>query len=308
MDYNTLLRDNFNYYVTNIEPFYFLLYTTTNKIILIDPTESNFAHLVGIKSASNRNMASMSAIDIYTYLKVNDNVKSIFYLINYERYKNNELTTNEMFVLQKNIHFIELFEYLIHFGAENNIKKKIKLVSKNINEFDSDYFFVYQYENGYKGYISIKGDDKSKFKFRFNSVMYRNDTINSTNYTITKIEKIQKELINIEELGDNGKLIISERYRNINVIKNVPKPPKPFALIENIEAINKKLQSNCVLKKGRYKKSSVQIELNGIEVEKNLEQKIKEINESREKQKIQSVDAVIQYIQDEYIGKVKYNA
>lgn len=117
-----ILEANFNYFVKNIEPYYFVLYTYQNKALVIEVKKSNFCHLIGYEKSNNVFYASKSGTELYELFR-NGKIKSLFDFIDRERFENNQLTLNELFIYNKSIHFISIFDSLINATKNTNIQK-----------------------------------------------------------------------------------------------------------------------------------------------------------------------------------------
>lgn len=117
--FETILEKNFNYFVKNIEPYYFILYTYQNKALVIDVKKSNFGHLIGYEKSSNILHASKSGTELYKLFR-DKKIKSLFDLIDKERFYSSQLTLNEIFIYNKVVNFIDIFDSLIN---TTNIQK-----------------------------------------------------------------------------------------------------------------------------------------------------------------------------------------
>lgn len=281
---NNILRENFEYFKANIEPYYFLLYNTKNQAIVVEVGKENLSHLLGIKKSSNALLASMNAFEVYNYLMDNENVSSVFEIVNYERYSTNQLSLEEEYILDKNIYFIDIFESFI---PEYDIRI-YKHIDTNVNEFKADYLHVKHYDIG-KGYLGIIGSSIDDYHF-FNSIRYDKDyEIKGVKYLITRIEKIPKKDFYLIE----DKIQFVKSRRNINNMKS-KKTKKNTGNIEYqkiLKYVNKKLPNGYEMKVGEFSKKSVQIYHNKKLLEPHFENKLHN----------QSTKEIVEYIIKEYV-------
>lgn len=251
MDLENILKTNFDYFQKEIKPFYFLLYTFDNSAIVISVGEDNLAHLLGSKKSTNIGVSNLYADEFYKQIQ-SGKIKSIFDLIDRERYLSHESTIEEVFILEKNIHFIELFQSLID-CVDLRIYRK-----QPGDDFDTDYLHIKKYEFA-NGYIGIKGSKENDYHF-FNSVIYEKyfTQAKGVPIKIKKVERILKKSFDVKSI----KMVPSKR--NVHNNKSVRKKVKKTVNYRKIlNEINKNLDKTLEMKLGCYGKNSIQIYKNG---------------------------------------------
>lgn len=161
--FESILEENFNYFVQNIEPYYFILYTYQNKALVIEVKKSNFGHLIGYEKSSNVLYSSKSGTELYKLFR-NGKIKSLFDFIDKERFENNQLTLDEFFIYNKVMNFIDIFDSLIN---TTNIRLYTKIPG---DDFNADYLQVKSFEHAI-GYLGIVGSGNNDYHY-FNSLLY----------------------------------------------------------------------------------------------------------------------------------------
>lgn len=278
-DFDNLLKENSNYFVNNIEPYFFLLYNIHNEAIVIKVHKSNFGHLIVHEKSSNILYSSMSGNKLYSSFK-NGKIKSLFDFIDEERFNNNELTLEENFIYQKNIIFIDIFESLLN---HVNLRLYRKIPG---DDFDTDYLHVKSYTNA-KGYVGIKGGENNDYHY-FNSIIHevnRNEIYRGIPYCIKNVEQIPKK--NFVE--SKYKFVKSKSHSEIKHKKKVSQNKK-FNFDKNKNLINKRLTNSFILKTGRYGKNSVQIYKNSECIENHFERI----------EGLHTTEQIIEYIKSHY--------
>lgn len=160
-----LIYENYLYSKNNILPFYILIYTHQG-VIVVDSSEVNLFHLLGIHKTANLKYKRMTPIQLWNFLESGNHIH-IYDLIDKNRFKNDMLSTDELFLYRKNEGFIPIFESLFH---QTNLKFYLKRIG---NSFDTDYIQFYYY-NHLGGYLGIIGSDKNNCHY-FNSIMLEYD-------------------------------------------------------------------------------------------------------------------------------------
>lgn len=281
MDLNNILYENYDYFSKEVEPYYFILYTMNNKAIVIEVKDENFAHLLGFRKSSNVAISSSRPLQFYNNIK-DKRFTSIFDMINEERFNNNELTLEESFIYNKNIHFIELFESLIN-GINLRLYRK-----QPGDDFDADYLHLKKYAFA-SGYIAIIGSDKSDLHY-FNSVLYETNRYNQykgVEYKIKRVERILKKDFDKSKY----EFIKSKRFKESKTQKHEISQTKPFNYKKNKNRINSLLPSEIKINTGLYKKNSVQIYKDGNLIESNFEKTIQS----------NSIDEIVNIIKTKYL-------
>ena len=105
---NINISNNIKYFNEKILPYKFLVYTIQNEVIVIDVKKENLAHLLGINRSSNILFNTMPGKKFYEYSKNKEIYLSD--LVNKERLETNSLTQDELFIFEKNMSFIPLFD------------------------------------------------------------------------------------------------------------------------------------------------------------------------------------------------------
>lgn len=250
---NNLVRRNIEYFNNEILPYKFLIYTMHNEVIVVDVVPENLAHLLGINRSSNIAFSKMSGKVFYEYCKTHK--VYLFELISEERFNDNDLTKHEKFLLEKNLCFIDLFETLI----QN--PHLIQYIKTATDDLDTDYLHM-NLSLGHYAYLGIIGSCLNHFHY-FNSVMYEPNTkdIRGTSLMVKKVVKVK----HADFVWKNYKIKQSRRNE---------KKKKRLANKNSIDVkqLSKLIQMNSsfILKTGRYKKNSIQLYKNNVEVEKNL--------------------------------------
>lgn len=277
MNLDNIIIKNFEYYKHEIEPYVFLFYLIDDTIISVNTSKENLAHLLGVNKSSFIEISSQRAIEIYENIQ-KGKIKSIFDLIDKERYKRNELSLDELFVYRKNINFIKLFNSLI-----DNINLRIYRKQPG-DYFDADYIHLFK-DNLGTGYISIIGSENTDMHY-FNSILYetnKSEIYKGIQLKIKKIERIEKKLFDINKYS----LVRSKRrtiYNNENKHK-IKSIKLDYKKIKN--RVNQKLLYKLEIKIGQYGKNSVQIYKDGkcienhyekISTSKTVEEIVDEIN------------------------------
>ena len=250
---NICISDNIKFFNNHILPYKFLIHTIQNEVIVIDVKEENLAHLLGINKSSNISFNTMNGKSFYDYSR--NNKIYLSNLVDIERLKNNQLTQNETFIYEKNISFIPLFESLIN-------KTNLRLYIKNPgDDFDADYLHLCS-TMGRNLYLGIIGTKYNNFHY-FISIISDHDLKRprGTPLMIKKVETIRHE----EFLWGSYKVKKSKRISRPKTLRE--KKDKIDSL-----ALTKLLNDNSMfnVKKGRYKKNSVQIYVKDIEIEKDV--------------------------------------
>lgn len=250
---NICISDNINYFNKKILPYKFLVFTMQNEVIVIDVKEENLAHLLGINKSSNILFNIMNGKSFYDYSK--DKKIYLSDLVNIERLNNNQLTQNETFIYEKNKSFIPLFESLMN-------KSNFRLYIKNPgDDFDTDYLHLYS-TMGRNLYLGIIGTKYNNFHY-FNSIIADHDLTQTrgTPLMIKNVQTVRHE----DFLWGNYKIKKSKRFL---------RPKRIREKKEKIDSIHltKLLNQNTMFtaKKGRYKKNSIQIYRDDIEIEKDI--------------------------------------
>ena len=250
---NICISDNINYFKNKILPYKFLVYTLQNEVIVIDVKEENLAHLLGINKSSNIVFNTMTGQSFYDYAQNHKIYLSD--LVDIERFESNQLNQNETFIYEKNINFISLFESFI-----NNAK--LRLYAKNPgDDFDADYLHLC-FTIGRNLYLGIIGARQNDFHY-FNSVIVDHD-LTQTRGTPLIIKNV--EIVRHEDFSwGNYKVKRSKRITRQKTLREKKSKVDSIALTK---LLNKSTLFNT--KSGRYKKSSIQIYKNDIEIEKDV--------------------------------------
>lgn len=106
-----IINKNYQYFKDNILPYYILIYTNHGAIV-IDSSEINLKHLLGIYKTNNLKYGRMSPLYLWDYLSYNDVL--LFDLIDEARFENNTLSIDELFLYRRNIGLIPIFESLFN--------------------------------------------------------------------------------------------------------------------------------------------------------------------------------------------------
>lgn len=264
---DNLLVVIFKYFVENIEPYYFVLFTNNNKAMIIKVDKSNLGHLIGHEKSSNPNVASQSGTQLYKSIK-NGKIKSLFDIIDKERFENNELTLDETFIYYKINNFITIFDSFI---TDTNLRIYTKMPGC---DFDTDYLQVKIFDDAI-GYLGIIGSDKNDYHF-FNSIILeknRNKNYKSIPFQIKKLEKIHKDDFNISDYT----VLNSKRNKTQN--NKTRKTKQKSVNYKKIKhKINNSLRNGLEIKLGEFGKNSIQLYNNKQCVEKHLEKLISSLD------------------------------
>lgn len=250
---NICISDNINYFKNKILPYKFLVYTLQNEVIVIDVKKENLAHLLGINKSSNIVFNTMTGQSFYDYAQNHKIYLSD--LVDIERFESNQLNQSETFIYEKNINFISLFESFID-------NAKLRLYAKNPgDDFDADYLHLC-FTIGRNLYLGIIGARQNDFHY-FNSVIVDHDLTQTrgTPLTIKNVEIVRHE----DFSWGNYKVKRSKRITRQKTLREKKSKVDSIALTK---LLNKSTLFNT--KSGRYKKSSIQIYKNDIEIEKDV--------------------------------------
>lgn len=256
MEEKDLLRKNFEYFENELLPYYILLHTSKNTMV-IKVQKENLKHLLGVSHVANIKFNSIRPIEFYNNLQ---NYKyNLFNLIDESRFKNNNLFYDEKIVYQKNYYFKEAFTSLL---STPNI-----YIYKR--DFRSGYFqtdFVHVQINENIGlYVGIVGDEFSNYHY-FNSVLAEYDNpkkyLTGPKIKVTKIEKITTE----EFCEENFNFFPSKNYKPLKEMSQ-KKSGKVINLKALLKKINEELNPNLKISIGRYGKNSIQVYKNDTCIE-----------------------------------------
>lgn len=193
------------------------------------------------------------------YHTLNNKTIDLFEIIDKQRYLDNKLTTDELYILRKNYSFIDIFESLFN---EPNIRF---YKMKDSHYFDADYVqFTFINKSG--GYIGIIGSEENNYHY-FNSVILEND--NPEKYkgypvVVKNITKIKKEDFQFNDY----KFVESKRL--INLQKEKKKTTKKINLKQKKGDITKRLNNNLKIEIGKYGKNTIQVYYNNNLIDRKL--------------------------------------
>ena len=186
-------------------------------------------------------------------------------MIDENRFENNTLSTDELFLYRRNIGFIPIFESLFH---QTNINFYLK---KTGDDFNADYV-QFCYYNHLGGYLGIIGSDANNYHY-FNSIMLEYDNPEKhigSKVIVKKVERIKKD-----DFKDTDYKIISSKRFIRKLKKNNTKKAKPQKkeMLSNKDKnlINQLLADSLKIDKGEFGKKSIKI----IKGDKVLEKGIK---------------------------------
>lgn len=279
-----LIYENYLYFKNNILPFYILIYTNQG-VIVIDSSEVNLLHLLGIHKTGNLKYKRMKPIELWNYLESGQDIH-IYDLIDENRFENDTLSTDELFLYRRNEGFISIFESLFN---QTNLKFYLKRTG---NDFDTDYI-QFCYYNHLGGYLGIIGSDKNDYHY-FNSIMLEYD--NPEKYigpkvVVKKVEKIPKN----DFFYKDYQIIKSKRY-----VKNQQSKDKilksnqtkiDLSLAKNISKINKLLSFGLKIDKGENGRKSIKIIKDGKIIKKGIRLNNKNLD---------TVEKIAEYINNTY--------
>lgn len=257
-----IIRKNYQYFKENILPYYILVYTNQG-VIVVDSSELNLKHLLGMHKTSNIKYSRMSSIYLWDYLE-NDGYISLFELIDKNRFEDNTLSTDELFLYRRNIGFIPIFESLFHQTNLNFYRKNIG------DDFDTDYV-QFCYYNHLGGYLGIIGSDRNNYHY-FNSIMLEYDNPEKhigVKVIVKKVERIKKD----DFKNTDYKIIPSKRFVKKQK-QHKPKIEKPQIKKElnnnDRKIINQLLKNNLKIDKGEFGKKSIKIIKDGKVLERGI--------------------------------------
>ena len=282
-DFNELFIKNFNYYKEKVLPYIFILETKEGYIKII-PRKNNLKHLLGISHSANCFFGSLNASDFYNYVDVNGiNCFKNEWIIEEEYLIDEFKKYDRQVIVEKNKCFIDVFESMI-------TSNELYVFTPGVNSSNIPDYICVCYDGFYiESFLDIKAKDNSDVFF-FSSII--GNPINPNQYKgkkilVTKLYKIRKN--NTDFCYDNFKFIKKERKitnSRENALASSTKKIIKIDFRKETKYINKNLKNGFSISVGKYKKNSIQVLKNGIEICKDL----------RETTTINSAKDVIDYI------------
>lgn len=268
-NFNELFIKNFKYYKEEVLPYIFILETKEGCIKII-PRKNNLKHLLGVSHSTNRFFSSLNATAFYKHLDENGiNRFKKEWIIEEEYLIDKFKKYDRQVIIEKNVCFIDVFENMI---TSNELYVFIPSVnSSNI----PDYICVC-YDGFYtESFLCIKAKENSDIFF-FSSII--GNPINPNQYKgkkvlVTKLHKIRKN--DVDFCYDNFTFIKKERKltnSSENTLTNSTKKVKRIDFKKEAKYINKNLKNGFSVSVGKYKKNSIQVLKNGIEICKDLQE------------------------------------
>lgn len=261
-----IVYNNYLYFINNILPNYFLLYTSYGTIV-VDTNETNFKHLIIGTHCNNLSIQNKRPSDFYDEIEK----YNIFSFINKEDFSHNNLNYIDEYILNKNKYFIEIFQSLLN-------TKDLIIYKKQANaELDTDYLY-FGIKDNIGMYLGIIGDDKSNYHY-FNTICCFAENIKRLSVgkriKITKIEIIDKN----DFIENNYTFYLSKRNPS-NIIHNKPQIKKELNNSDR-KIINQQLRNNLKIDKGEFGKKSIKIIKDGKILEKGMKLDLKKYDTNK---------------------------
>jgi len=289
MRYDTIVRDNFEYFESHLNNKIFLLETNNKSFITIKCESINFAHLIGLKYSTEKGLFRYSPKQFYEFMKSSNEINGLFDLINEDDYNNHNLGVPAIYVEDKNIYFQEIFDSFLTSNGKN-----IRLYkAPPENYFDADFLHLYitNDEMAQKGYIGIIGSEKNDY-FWFNSV-YIEKGSNETRGLPFQIRRlVVKDDNDVKEIPTK----VYRSPRNKTEERRTLKVNKSAKLNKQmINRVNKKLANGFRIVKGNGKASQ-------FSLMKNKEVLIKDFQDCSFSK---TEDGILAFLMDKYPEAIK---